>query len=145
MHSGPHLRSITTQYDYLSVAIGRPPSESMKRRSDDIGIESCPPGVTDSPISMPCTKKLRRYVSEDSRSPSKVLWKSILEEHCDNIPPSSDDETLSSDEGSEQTSQEIAASSVAENDTWYSVSALAACFYSICYFDCRKLIPSGNL
>ena len=100
----------------------------MKRRSEDIGIESCPTGVTDSPISMPSTKKLRRYVSEDSRSPSKVSWKSIVEEPCDNIPPSSDDETLYSDEGSEQTSQEIAASSVAENDTWYSVSALAAFF-----------------
>ena len=112
----------------------KPQTESMKRKSDDIGIVSCLGGVVDAHIPNPCKKKLHRYVSDDSHSSSKVKWKSVLEEYFDQVPPSFDDETLSSDEESEERRQETAPSSVAENKTWYSVSAFAACILILFIF-----------
>lgn len=121
-----HLHLVYCNPTVVGVVTVKPQTESMKRKSDVIGIVSCLGGVTDAHIPNPCTKKLRRFVSDDSHSSSKVRWKSVLEEYFDQVPPSSDDETLSSDEESEERRQETAPSSVAENKTWYSVSAFAA-------------------
>lgn len=93
------------------VGLIRTKAPSMKRRNFDIGIPSCPHRASDSPITTPCTKKLRRYVSEENRS-SKVRWKTVLEDRCDANSLSSDD--------SQEENKEIASSEVTESETWYS-------------------------
>jgi len=94
------------------VGLVRTEPPSMKRRSVDIGVQSCPTRASGFPISMPCTKKLRRYVSRESRS-SKVRWKAVLEEH-------SDETSLPFDEDTKEESKDITSSTVTENETWYS-------------------------
>lgn len=73
-----------------------------------------------SSIPIPNRKRLRRDTSSESRL-SKVRWKDVLEEQCDSA-------SLPSNEYSDEESEDSGTSStIAESETWYSVSLLFLC------------------
>ena len=102
------------------VGIGRTMIPSLKRRNDEIGIQSCPSSNSDDPGALPCSKKLRRYVSKEV-VPSKVRWNTVIEEQLDETP-------ISCYIIRKAESEEAESSEVVKRETWYSVSLFPDCF-----------------
>lgn len=96
------------------VGAGRTMISSLKRGNGEIGIQSCPSNNSDYPDALPCSKKLRRYVSEDV-VPSKVRWNTVIEEQLDQTP-------IPSNVILEAESEEPESSEGTKSETWYSVS-----------------------
>ena len=106
---------LVTPCEVPTTDFGLVPTKSLgvKRRNIEIG-ERC------SSIPIPHRKRLRRDTSSESRL-SKVSWKDVLEEQCG---PTS----LPSNEYSDEESEDSGTSStIAESETWYSVSLLFLC------------------
>ena len=86
-----------------------------KRRMTDHTVRSClSRGSGSYSIIMPSKKKLRQCTNWDMR-PSKVSWKTTLEDQS-NVTP------CTYDECSGEESREFKSSMVDESQTWYSVS-----------------------
>lgn len=92
------------------VGLGRTKQPSMKRRNEDIGIQSCL--SSNSEYALPSTKKLRRYVSTESRS-SKLRWRPVLEDQQDGS-------LVSRHRMIKEGGEELESSEVTPMDTWYS-------------------------
>ena len=120
------------------VGLGRTKQPSMKRRNEDIGIQSCL--SSNSEYALPSTKKLRRYVSTESRS-SKLRWRPVLEDQQDGS-------LVSRHRMIKEGGEELESSEVTPMDTWYSVSIFCLnerwCFFIssrwntlVGFFKCR--------
>lgn len=106
---------LVTPCEVPTTDFGLVPTKSLgvKRRNIEIGERR-------SSISIPNRKRLRQDTNSESRL-SRVKWKDVLEEQCEST-------SLPSNECSDEESEDSGTSStIAESETWYSVSLLFLC------------------